>query len=413
MDRRVVITGIGLVTPVGIGVEQTWSALLAGKSGAAPITLFDTSQFVTKFACEVKDWDPTRWLDKRLAKTLDRFVQFALVAADEAKADAGLEYSDEEAERVGVFLGAGLGGVRTIEDAYDTLVKRGPRRISPYFVPKIIINIAPGQVSIRHNAKGPNLSQVSACSSGSHAIGDAYWVIRRGDADVMFAGGTEATISPLGVGGFNACKALSKRNDEPERASRPFDAGRDGFVVGEGSGIVILETLERAKARGARIYAEVGGYFLNGDAAHITQPAPEGAGAQRCMRGALRSAKADPADVGYINAHGTSTKLNDAVETFAIKRVYGDHAAKLAISSTKSMTGHLLGAAGGIETSFVALTVARGVIPPTINYETPDPECDLDYVANEPRELQVDVAMSNSFGFGGTNACLVLRRFAG
>jgi len=414
VNRRVVVTGIGLVTPVGIGKEETWSALLAGKSGAGPITSFDASEFATTFACEVKDFDPTRWMEKRLAKTLDRFVQLALAAATMAKEDAGLEYDEEEAERVGVFVGAGLGGIWTIEETHRKLLERGPRRgISPYFVPQIIINLAPGQISIQFNAKGPNVSQVSACSSSAHSVGDAFRCIERGDADVMFAGGAEATVSPLGVGGFNAMKALSTRNDDPERASRPFDAERDGFVVAEGSGILILEELERARKRGARIYAEVVGYGLNSDAHHITAPSPGGEGAQRCIRMALRGAGVAPQDVAYINAHGTSTKFNDATETAAVKGVFGDHVARLAISSTKSMTGHLLGAAGGVESGITALTVHRGVIPPTINYEHPDPECDLDYVPNEAREMPVPLAMSNSFGFGGTNACLVIKRYDG
>ena len=411
MRRRVVVTGVGLVTPVGIGLEETWSALLAGKSGAAPITIFDASDFATRFACEVKDFDPTRWIEKRLAKTLDRFVQFAMATAAMAKEDAGLEFDEAEAERVGVFVGAGLGGILSIEATHAKMLEKGPRRgISPYFVPQIIINIASGQISIRYGAKGPNLGQVSACSSSAHSIGDAYRCIERGDADVMFAGGAEATVSPLGIGGFNAMKALSTRNDDPQRASRPFDAERDGFVVAEGSGMVILEELERAKRRGARIYAEVRGYGLNSDAHHITAPSPGGEGAQRCMRMALAGAGVSPDQVTYINAHGTSTKFNDATESAAIKAVFGDHAGKLAISSTKSMTGHLLGAAGGVETAVSALVVHRGVIPPTINQEHPDPECDLDYTPNEAREKPVHVAMSNSFGFGGTNASLVLSR---
>jgi len=410
----VVVTGIGLVTPVGIGREETWSSLLQGRSGAAPITLFDASDFATTFACEVKDFEPTLWLDKRLAKTLDRFVQFAMVAATMAREDAELEIGEAEADRVGVFVGAGLGGVRTIEETHRKLLEKGPRRgISPYFVPQIIINLAAGQISILFGAKGPNLSQVSACSSSAHSIGDAYRCIERGDADVMFAGGSEATVSALGIGGFNAMKALSTRNDDPGRASRPFDAERDGFVVAEGSGIVILEELERARRRGARIYAEVKGYGLNSDAHHITAPSPGGEGAQRCIRMALRGAQVAPEQVAYINAHGTSTRFNDAVETAAVKGVFGDHAGKLAISSTKSMTGHLLGAAGGVETAVTALAVSRGVVPPTINYEHPDPECDLDYVPNQPREIAVPAAMTNSFGFGGTNACLVLARYDG
>ncbi|MCC6749536.1 MAG: beta-ketoacyl-ACP synthase II [Deltaproteobacteria bacterium] len=413
MTRRVVVTGIGLVTPIGVGVDETWAALLAGRSGAGPISQFDPTGFPTTFACEVKNFDPTRWMDNRLARTVDRFVAFGVVAAELAKQDAGLEFGEDEAERVGVFVGSGMGGVHTIEETHKVLLEKGPRKMSPYFVPAMIPNMAPGQISIRFGCKGPNLCQVSACSSGAHAVGDAYRCIQRDDADVMFAGGTEATISPLCVGGFNAAKALSKRNEDPTRASRPFDANRDGFVVGEGAGILVLEELGRAKRRGARIYAELVGYGLNGDAYHITAPAPEGEGAQRCMRMALRSAQISPEQVDYINAHGTSTRFNDALESMAIKRVFGDHAAKLAVSSTKSMTGHLLGAAGGVETAVAAMTVFRSVIPPTINYETPDPECDLDYVPNQAREQSVRVAVSNSFGFGGTNACLVVQRYQG
>lgn len=412
MSRRVVISGIGLVTPIGIGVEQNWSALLAGRSGAAPITLFDASQHTTTFACEVKDFDTDPWIDKRLAKTLDRFVQFALVAAELAAKDATLEFGQDEAERVGVFVGSGMGGLRTLEQAHETLRTRGPRRMSPYFVPSTIINLAPGHISIRFGAKGPNLSQVSACSTGAHAIGDAYCCIQRGDADVMFAGGAEAAVTPLGVGGFNAAKALSKRNDAPERASRPFDGQRDGFVMGEGAGVLVLEEEQRARRRGAQVYAEVVGYGLNADAHHITAPASDGEGAQRCMRMALKGAGLAPGDVGYVNAHGTSTRFNDSIETRALKAVFGADAGRVPVSSTKSMTGHLLGAAGGVETAYAALALCRGVIPPTINYETPDPECDLDYVPNEPRETPVEVVLSNSFGFGGTNACLVLKRHA-
>jgi len=414
VNRRVVITGIGLVTPLGIGVENTWSALLRGESGAGPITLFDTTGHATTIACEVKEFEPTRWIDKRLCKTLDRFIQFALVAAQEAQQDAGLEFDQEEAERVGVFVGAGLGGVMTIEATHAKLLQKGPRRgISPYFIPSIVINLAAGHISILYGAKGPNLGQVSACSSSAHSIGDAWRCIERGDADVMFAGGAEATVSPLGIGGFNAMRALSTRNQEPQRASRPFDAGRDGFVMGEGAGILILEEEARARQRGAKILAEVVGYGYNADAHHITAPSPGGEGAQRCMRMALRSAGLEPEAVDYLNAHGTSTKFNDSLETTAIKGVFGEHARSLAISSTKSMTGHLLGASGGVETGISALAVSRGIVPPTINYETPDPECDLDYTANSPRELAVEAAMSNSFGFGGTNACLILKKYSG
>jgi 3-oxoacyl-[acyl-carrier-protein] synthase II len=412
MARRVVVTGIGLVTPIAVGTEETWQGLLAGKSGIGPITHFDHTAFATHFAGEVKDFDPLRWMTSREVKTVDAFIQYAIAAAALAVADSGLEIKDEFAERVGCFVGAGLGGVTTIEATCKTLWEKGPRYgISPFFVPMIIVNLAPGQISIRHGAKGPNVSQVSACSTGAHAIGDAFRVIERGDADAMICGGTEATVTALGVGGFNSMRALSTRNDAPQQASRPFDLDRDGFVIAEGSGIIVLEELEHAKARGARIYAEMRGYGLNADAHHITSPAPGGAGAQRCMRLALKDAHLDPSDIGYINAHGTSTKINDATETLAIKSVFGDAARKLMVSSTKSMTGHMLGAAGGVETAICALVLARGVVPPTINYTTPDPECDLDYVPNTARETRVQHVLTNSFGFGGTNACLILSRY--
>ncbi len=411
MSRRVVVTGIGLVTPLAIGTEETWQAVLAGKSGIAPITHFDHTAFATHFAGEVKAFDPTRWVTSREAKTIDPFILYALAGAALAVQDSGLEIKGELAERVGCFVGAGLGGVTTIENACRTLAEKGPRYgISPFFVPMIIVNLAPGQISIRHGAKGPNFSHVSACSTGAHAIGDAFRVIQRGDADAMICGGTEATVTPLGVGGFNSMRALSTRNDDPQRASRPFDNDRDGFVIAEGSGIVVIEELEHAKARGAKIYAEIKGYAANADAHHITAPAPEGEGAQRCMKLALKDAGLTPAQIGYINAHGTSTKMNDVNETIAIKKVFGDAARKVMVSSTKSMTGHMLGAAGGVETAFCALALSRGVIPPTINYTTPDPECDLDYVPNTAREVRVDHVITNSFGFGGTNACLVLSR---
>jgi 3-oxoacyl-[acyl-carrier-protein] synthase II len=350
-------------------------------------------------------------MTSREAKTVDLFIQYGVAAGLMAVADSGLEIKGEFAERVGCFVGAGLGGVSTIEATCKTLWEKGPRHgISPFFVPMIIVNLAPGQISIRHGAKGPNLSQVSACSTGAHAIGDAFRVIQRGDADAMICGGTEATVTPLGVGGFNSMRALSTRNDDPQRASRPFDNDRDGFVIAEGSGIVVIEELEHAKARGAKIYAELKGYAANADAHHITAPAPEGEGAQRCMKLALKDAGLTPAQIGYINAHGTSTKMNDANESLAIKKVFGDAARKVMVSSTKSMTGHMLGAAGGVETAFCALALSRGVIPPTINYTTPDPDCDLDYVPNTAREVRVDHVITNSFGFGGTNACLVLSR---
>jgi 3-oxoacyl-[acyl-carrier-protein] synthase II len=413
MARRVVITGIGLVTPIAIGTDETWQGLLAGKSGIGTITHFDHTAFATHFAGEVKGFDPTRWVSSRDAKTIDPFIQYAIGAASLAIQDSGLAIEGEFAERVGCFVGAGLGGVSTIENACKTLAEKGPRYgISPFFVPMIIVNLAPGQISIRFGAKGPNLSQVSACSTGAHAIGDAFKVIQRGDADAMICGGTEATVSPLGVGGFNSMRALSTRNNAPEQASRPFDRDRDGFVIAEGAGIVVIEELEHAKQRGAKIYAELTGYGLNADAHHITAPAPEGEGAQRCMKLALKDAKLAPTDIGYINAHGTSTKMNDANETLAIKKVFGDAARKVMVSSTKSMTGHMLGAAGGVETAICALVLSRGVVPPTINYTTPDPECDLDYVPNTAREVRVEHVLTNSFGFGGTNACLVLSRYS-
>jgi len=413
--HRVVITGMGLVTPLGIGVDENWRALLDGKSGIGPITQFDCSQYATKIAGEVKDFEPTRWMDKREVKSLDRFLQLAIAAGALAVEDAGLpkRFEGEAAERAGCYVGAGLGGVHTIEKTYSALLEKGPRHgFSPYFVTGIIVNLAPGQLSIRHNLKGPNMSHVSACSTGAHSIGEAARAIQVGICDVMVAGGAEATISPLGVGGFNAMRALSVRNAEPTKASRPFDKDRDGFVIAEGAGILVLEELEHAKKRGARIYAELLGYGATADAHHITSPAPEGEGAQRCMKMALRDAKLAPDQIGYINAHGTSTKMNDATETKAVKAVFGDHAYKVAISSTKSMTGHTLGAAGGIETAYSVLVVQRGALPPTINRDTPDPECDLDVVPNQAREKRVDRALSNSFGFGGTNATVIVGRVA-
>ncbi len=407
--RRVVVTGIGLLTPVAIGTEETWKGLLAGQSGIAPITRFDASNFATRFAGEVKGFDPTRWMTSREAKTVDLFIQFGIAAATMAMEDAKLQISGELAERVGCFVGAGLGGLATLEATHSTLLAKGPRHgISPFFVPEIIINLAPGQISIRFGAKGPNMSHVSACSSSAHAIGEAMRTIQHGDADVMICGGAEATITALGVGGFNSMRALSTRNDAPAQASRPFDKERDGFVIAEGSGILIIEALEHARSRGAKMYAELCGYAANADAHHITAPAPEGEGAQRCMRLALKDAGWRPEDVTYINAHGTSTKMNDANETHAIKALFGDHARKLMVSSTKSMTGHMLGAAGGVETAICALAIARGEVPPTINYVTPDPDCDLDYVPNTYRKARVRKALTNSFGFGGTNACLAL-----
>jgi 3-oxoacyl-[acyl-carrier-protein] synthase II len=414
--RRVVVTGIGLVTPIGNDLESTWSSLLAGKSGAGPITQFDTSAFATKFGCEVKGFDASKYFDKRELKHLDRFLQFGVAAAMMALEDSGIggKVPAGQEERWGSYIGAGLGGVRTIEDTYAASKEKGPRHgFSPYFVTDIIINELPGMVSIRTGAEGPNISHVSACSTGAHSIGEGFRTIRHGYADGMICGGAEATISILGVGGFNAMRAMSTRNDAPEKASRPFDKDRDGFVIGEGAGILVLEDLESAKKRGARIYAEITGYGANSDAHHVAAPAPEHKGAQACFKIALRDAKLEPTQIQYINAHGTSTELNDKNETIAVKKVFGDHAKKLAISSTKSMTGHTLGAAGGIEAGISALAIARGVLPPTTNYETPDPECDLDYVPNTPREQRVDHVMSNSFGFGGTNAALILSRYKG
>jgi 3-oxoacyl-[acyl-carrier-protein] synthase II len=416
MQRRVVITGIGLITPIGNDLESTWSSLLAGKNGAAPTTLFDVTEFATKFACEVKNWEPSKYFDKRELKHLDRFLQFGVAAGIQAVADAGFgtRVPAGQEHRWGTFIGAGLGGVRTIEDTYAASKLKGPRHgISPYFVTDIIINELPGMVSIRTGATGPNISHVSACSTGAHSIGEAFRTIRHGYADGMICGGAEATISILGVGGFNSMRAMSTRNDDPQHASRPFDKDRDGFVIGEGAGVVVLEELEIAKQRGARIYAELVGYGANSDAHHVAAPAAEHKGAQACFKVTLDDAKLNPSQIAYINAHGTSTDLNDKNETFAVKKVFGDHARKLAMSSTKSMTGHMLGAAGGVEAGITALAIARGVLPPTTNYVTPDPDCDLDYIPNVAREQRVDYAMSNSFGFGGTNAALILARYKG
>ncbi len=409
--RRVVITGIGLVTPLGIGVEENWKALINGCSGIGPITRFDTKDFQTKFAGEVKNFNPEDFIPKKDARKMDPFLHYALAASSMAVEDSNLTIKPEEAERAGVIMGCGLGGLESIESSHKLLLENGPRKISPFFIPMIIGNMAPGLMSIRYNAKGANLSIQTACAAGTHAIGIAFHMIRDGLLDVAFTGGVEAVITPMGVAGFNAMKALSTRNDAPEKASRPFDRERDGFVLGEGAGVLILEVLERAIDRGAKIYAEVIGFGLNGDAYHMTAPAPEGEGAARCMKMALDDAGIKPEEVDYINAHGTSTELNDRFETMAIKKVFGEHAYKLAVSSTKSMTGHLLGAAGGIEAAYTALTIKYGIIPPTINYEYPDPDCDLDYVPNKAREADVKIALSNSFGFGGTNATIVLKAF--
>ena len=411
MSRRVVITGLGMVSPLGIGVEKTWQALVQAKSGVVRITKFDPTGFDTQIAAEVKDFVPENFMEKKEIKRMDIFIQYAMASAMMAMEDAQLPITPQNADRVGVVVGAGLGGLTTIESFHKVLMEKGPGRISPFFIPALIVNEAPGQISIRFGAKGPNYSVVTACATGNHNIGDAWRMIQQGDADAIIAGGVEATITPLAVSGFNAMKALSTRNHEPEKASRPFDKDRDGFVMGEGCGIIILEEMNQALDRGAKIYAEIIGYGLNGDAYHITAPAPDGEGAARCMAMALKSAGISPEEVDYINAHGTSTEYNDLYETMAIKAVFKEHAKKLAVSSTKSMTGHLLGGAGGVEAIFTVLTIHRGVIPPTINYDTPDPECDLDYVPNVARMADVRVALSNSFGFGGTNAVLIFKKF--
>lgn len=408
--RRVVVTGVGVVSALGTGVEKNWAALMAGRSGIDRITRFDASEFPTQIAGEVKDFNAEDFIDKKEVKKMDLFIQYAVGAADLAMKDSGFEITEENAERVGVLVGAGLGGLPAIERYHEAMLEGGYKKISPFFIPMLIINLAPGQISIKYGAKGPNISSVSACATGTHSIGDAFHIIARGDADAMIAGGCEATITRLGIGGFNVMKALSTRNDDPQGASRPFDKGRDGFVMSEGAGIVILEEYESAKKRGARIYAEVAGYGLTGDAYHLTAPAPEGEGAARCMKMALKNGGIAPEEVDYINAHGTSTPFNDYYETLAIKSALGTHARKVMVSSTKSMTGHALGAAGGIEAVYSLLAMERGAVPPTINYQEPDPDCDLDYVPNEARQATVGVAMSNSLGFGGTNATLVFKK---
>lgn len=408
--RRVVITGVGVVSPLGCGNDKNWDALINGRSGIAQITRFDASAMPVRIAGEVKDFNPEDFIEKKEIKKMDLFIQYALAASHFAMEDSGLAITEENAERVGVLVGAGLGGLPTIEKYHAALLEGGYKKISPFFIPMLIINLAPGHISIKYGAKGPNISSVSACATATHSIGDAYHIIKRGDADAMIAGGTESTITPLGIGGFSAMKALSDRNDNPQAASRPFEKNRDGFVMGEGAGIVILEEYEAAKKRGAKIYAEVVGYGLTGDAYHLTAPAPDGEGAARCMKMALANAGVNPEQVGYINAHGTSTSMNDLYETMAIKTVFGNHAGAVKISSTKSMTGHLLGAAGGIEAVFSCLALEKGVIPPTINFEEPDPECDLDYTPNTACEAKIEYAMSNNFGFGGTNASLLFKK---
>ena len=409
-QRRVVVTGVGLVSPLGTGVDKNWQALMEGRSGIRKISRFAVDGFASRIAGEVPDFKAENYIEAKEIKKMDLFIQYAIGAATMAMDDSGLKIDDQSAEGVGVIIGVGLCGLETIETTKEALLNGGPRKISPFFIPKVISNLAPGHVAIRFGAKGVNWTPTSACASGTHAIGEAFHLIRRGVQDAVIAGGAEATITPLGVGGFAAMKALSTRNEEPEQASRPFDRDRDGFVIGEGSGILILEEREQALKRGAKIYAEVIGYAANGDAHHMTAPSPEGEGAARCMRLALKDSGIAPTDVDYINAHGTSTEYNDANETTAIKAVFGEQAAKLAVSSTKSMTGHLLGAAGAVEGVYSALALYHGMIPPTINYENPDPVCDLDYVPNKARKADIQVALSNSFGFGGTNGCVIFRR---
>ncbi len=408
--RRVVVTGIGIVSPLGTGTDKNFEAISEGRSGIDTITRFDASDLPSQIAGEVRDFNAEDYIEKKEIKKMDLFIQYALGAADMALKDSGFEINEENAEKVGVLVGAGLGGLPTIEKYHEAMLNGGYRKISPFFIPMLIINLAPGHISIRYGAKGPNVSSVSACATGTHSIGDAYHMIARGDADAMFAGGTESTITPLGIAGFSVMKALSTRNDDPKAASRPFDKGRDGFVMAEGAGILFLEEYESARRRGAKIYGEVAGYGLTGDAHHLTAPAPGGEGAARCMKMALNNAGVSTEQVDYINAHGTSTPFNDLYETMAIKSVFGDHARKLMVSSTKSMTGHTLGAAGGLEAAYCLLAMEKGLVPPTINSQEPDPECDLDYVPNEARQAKVDFALSNSFGFGGTNASLLFRK---
>ena len=413
MARRVVVTGVGLVSAVGIGTEQTWQALLAGQGGVAPITPFDTKDFSVTFAAEVKNFDPLLYVEKKEVKKMGRFIQFALAASQFAMEQSKLTLTPETAERAGVYIGSGIGGFDVIEREHTALLEGGPRKISPFFIPATIVNLASGFVSIRYGAKGPNSATATACSSSAHAVGDSFKIIQRGDADVMISGGAEAAITPLSVGGFAAMRALSTRNDAPDKASRPFDAERDGFIIGEGAGILIMEELEFARQRGANILAEITGYGMSGGAFHITAPSATADGAVRVIRATLKDAKIQPEQVQYINAHGTSTPYNDKLETLAIKKVFGDHAKKLAVSSTKSMTGHLLGGAGGLEAGISILALRDQILPPTINYQNPDPECDLDCVPNQSRKAEVEHILSNSFGFGGTNAALLFKRWVG
>jgi len=411
--RRVVVTGLGALTPIGNTAEELWTGLTHGRSGIGPITKFDATGYDTRIAGEIKKFDPLAFVEKKEARRLDPYLQYAIASSVMAVGDAGLDSARVDGERFGVLIGSGIGGITTLLEGEKVRETKGPDRVSPFVIPMLIINMASGLVSMRFGAKGPNSSIVTACATGNHAIGDAFRIIQRDEADVMIAGGAEAIIVPLTIAGFCAMKAMSTRNDDPQRASRPFDAGRDGFVCGEGAGIVVLESLEHAVRRDARIYGEVIGYGMTSDAHHMTAPDPEGDGAARAMARALKDARLAPSDVGYVNAHGTSTPYNDKFETIAIKRVFGDHAKKLAVSSTKSMTGHLLGAAGGVEAIATLLALHHGVLPPTINYETPDPDCDLDYIPNQARKQDVEVALSNAFGFGGTNATLAFRKYRG
>jgi 3-oxoacyl-[acyl-carrier-protein] synthase II len=411
MSRRVVVTGLGMVTPLGTGVDISWKGLLEGRSGIRRITLFDASDLPCQIAGEVTDFEVDRFVEKKEQKKMDRFIKLGLAAAIMAMEDSGLTLTEDDAERVGVYVGSGMGGLPAIEHFKKVLLEKGPKRISPFFIPMTIINLVSGHISIRYGAKGPNSSVATACSSGTHAIGDAFKLIQRGAADAMITGGTESVITPLGIGGFTSMKALSTRNEEPEKASKPFDRDRDGFVMGEGAGIIVLEELEKARARGANIYAEIVGYGMSGDAYHITSPSADGDGAARCMKAALDDGGVRADEVDYINAHGTSTKYNDELETRAIKKIFGEHAYKLVVSSTKSMIGHLLGASGGVEGVITVLSIFNSTVPPTINLINPDPECDLDYVPNKHRSMDVNMAMSNSFGFGGTNGCVIFRKY--
>lgn len=413
MTHRVVVTGVGLVCALGIGTEECWKNLLAGQSGVGLVTQFDTTGFDCKIAGEIKNFDPFRWIEKKELKKMGRFIQVALAGADFAVKSANWKPEDSDLDQVGVYVSSGIGGFDIIEREHWKLVQGGPGKISPFFIPSAIVNLASGHISIRYGAKGPNSATATACSASAHAIGDSFKIIERGAADMMISGGTEATITPMGIGGFAAMKALSTRNDDPAHASRPFDAGRDGFVVGEGTGILLLESLEHAQKRNAPILAEIVGYGMSGDAYHITQPAADGDGAYRVMKAALKDAKLPPEAIGYVNAHGTSTPLGDVIETRALKRVFGDFAKNVPVSSTKSMTGHLLGGAGGLEAGISVLALRDQILPPTINLETPDPECDLDYVPNTARKASIDYALSNSFGFGGTNAALIFKRWTG